>query len=165
MTSRVTFISPATNPSLRQARFDDSRTPLDDAGRAQARAAAGTLRPADRVVSSPGVRCQETAAALGLADAEPVAELAGPRWADGRAARSTRSARPSRMQWRSGWQTRPQPPTTGSRCRTTSRPAYPQSLSMALSRLARRVEAGGVERAARPGTATRPGAVRPAGTG
>ncbi|GLP70217.1 phosphoglycerate mutase [Streptomyces sp. TUS-ST3] len=77
MTSRVTFISPATNPSLRQARFDDSRTPLDDAGRAQARAAAGTLRPADRVVSSPGVRCRETAAALGLADAEEVAELAG----------------------------------------------------------------------------------------
>ncbi|MFJ4940780.1 histidine phosphatase family protein [Streptomyces pseudovenezuelae] len=77
MTSRVTFISPATNPSLRQARFDDGRTPLDEAGRARARAAAGTLRPADRVVASPSVRCRETAAALGLGDAEPVAELAG----------------------------------------------------------------------------------------
>ncbi|MEU5043112.1 histidine phosphatase family protein [Streptomyces griseorubiginosus] len=77
MTSRVTFISPATTPSLRQARFDDGRTPLDEAGRAQAWAAAGSLPPADRVVASPSVRCRETAAALGLADAEEVAELAG----------------------------------------------------------------------------------------
>lgn len=102
MTSRVTFISPATNPSLRQTRFDDSRTPLDDAGRAQARAASGTLRPADRVVSSPSVRCQETAAALGLADAEPVAELAGlgvGRW-EGRTLDEVGAAEPDAVaQW------------------------------------------------------------------
>lgn len=77
MTSRVTLISPAMSHSLRQARFDDGTTSLDDGGTARARAAAGTLPAAARVVVSPGVRCRETATALGLAAAEPVAELAG----------------------------------------------------------------------------------------
>ncbi|MDX3230131.1 histidine phosphatase family protein [Streptomyces sp. ME19-01-6] len=77
MTSRVTFISPAMNPSLRRARFDDGTTPLDDSGAARARAAAGTLPSAARVVTSPSLRCQETAAALGLGGAEPRTELAG----------------------------------------------------------------------------------------
>ncbi|MFB0620284.1 histidine phosphatase family protein [Streptomyces sp. AGS-58] len=77
MTSRVTLISPATNPSLRQNRFDDGRTPLDDNGAARARAAARMPRSPARVVTSPSMRCRETAAALGLGDAEPVAELAG----------------------------------------------------------------------------------------
>ncbi|MGW5468989.1 histidine phosphatase family protein [Streptomyces chartreusis] len=82
MTSRVTFISPAMNAALRRARFDDGRTPLDDTGTAQARAAAGTLPPAARVLTSPGLRCRETAEALGL-HGPAVAELAGPdvsRW-------------------------------------------------------------------------------------
>ncbi|MFG2740285.1 histidine phosphatase family protein [Streptomyces chartreusis] len=82
MTSRVTFISPAMNASLRRARFDDGRTPLDDTGTAQARAAAGTLPPAARVLTSPGLRCRETAEELGL-HGPTVPELAGPdvgRW-------------------------------------------------------------------------------------
>ncbi|MBT1090871.1 histidine phosphatase family protein [Streptomyces sp. Tu102] len=82
MTSRVTFISPAMNASLRRARFDDGRTPLDDTGAARARAAAGTLPPAARVLTSPGLRCRETAGALGL-HGPAVPELAGPdvgRW-------------------------------------------------------------------------------------
>ncbi|MGW2614929.1 histidine phosphatase family protein [Streptomyces sp. NPDC001500] len=90
MTSRVTFVSPAVNASLRQARFDDGGS-IDAGGAALARAAAGALPTAGRVVTSPTVRCRETAAALGLdaaratgsrEPAEPVeppepAELAG----------------------------------------------------------------------------------------
>jgi broad specificity phosphatase PhoE len=63
--------------SLRQARFYDGTGPLDEGGAARARAAAGTLPPAERVVVSPGVRCRKTATALGLAAGEPPAELAG----------------------------------------------------------------------------------------
>ncbi|MFD4529366.1 histidine phosphatase family protein [Streptomyces sp. NPDC058470] len=66
MTSRVTFISPAMNRSLREARFDDG-SPLDASGAARAESAAGTLPTADRVLVSPTVRCRETASALGLA--------------------------------------------------------------------------------------------------
>ncbi|MFG2786604.1 histidine phosphatase family protein [Streptomyces sp. NPDC048419] len=77
MTSRVTLISPAMGPSLRQARFDDGTTSLDDGGTARARAAAGTVPPAAHVVVSPSTRCRETATALGLAAAEPLTELAG----------------------------------------------------------------------------------------
>ncbi|MGW1163065.1 histidine phosphatase family protein [Streptomyces sp. NPDC002519] len=68
MTSRVTLISPAMNAALRQARFDDG-CPLDAAGAARARSAAGSPPPADRVLVSPTVRCRETASALGLAAA------------------------------------------------------------------------------------------------
>ncbi|MFI7293815.1 histidine phosphatase family protein [Streptomyces sp. NPDC050121] len=78
MTSRVTFVSPATNASLRQGRFDDGGS-IDAAGQARARGAAKTLPTAARVVASPSVRCRETAAALGLdaaQSAEP-ADLAG----------------------------------------------------------------------------------------
>ncbi|WP_128801700.1 MULTISPECIES: histidine phosphatase family protein [unclassified Streptomyces] len=84
MTSRVTLISPAMSTSLRQARFYDGTGSLDDGGAARARAAAGTLPPAERVVVSPGVRCSETATALGLDAGEAPAELAGlnaGRWA------------------------------------------------------------------------------------
>ena len=77
MTSRVTFISPALSPSLHQARFDDGETSLDDVGTARARAAAGALPSAARVITSPGVRCRETAAALGFGSGEPCARLAG----------------------------------------------------------------------------------------
>ncbi|TXS43410.1 histidine phosphatase family protein [Streptomyces sp. uw30] len=76
MTSRVTLISPAMNGGLRQARFDDGRTPLDDSGTAQARAAAGTLPSAADVLISPSLRCRETAEALGLRGSA-VPELAG----------------------------------------------------------------------------------------
>lgn len=75
MTSRVTFISPATSPSLRQARFDDGDS-LDETGAARARSMAGKLPSAGRVVMSGGVRCRETAAALGL-DAAVEPRLAG----------------------------------------------------------------------------------------
>ncbi|MEU5631692.1 histidine phosphatase family protein [Streptomyces rishiriensis] len=65
MTSRVTFVSPAMNASLRQARFDDGDS-IDAGGAARARAVAGALPTGVRVVTSPTVRCRETAAALGL---------------------------------------------------------------------------------------------------
>ncbi|NUU21545.1 MAG: histidine phosphatase family protein [Streptomycetaceae bacterium] len=77
MTSRVTFVSPAMNPSLRRPRFDDGTTSLDDIGMAQARAAAGVLPPTALVVRSPSVRCRETAEALELGAGEPSVELAG----------------------------------------------------------------------------------------
>ncbi|TWV56394.1 histidine phosphatase family protein [Streptomyces misionensis] len=75
MTSRVTFVSPATSPSLRQARFYDGDS-IDDIGAARAREAAGSLPVAARVVVSPSVRCRETAAALGL-DGVETRELGG----------------------------------------------------------------------------------------
>ncbi|MFE3639259.1 histidine phosphatase family protein [Streptomyces sp. NPDC059168] len=75
MTTRVMLISPAMNPALREARFDDG-CPLDAAGAAHARAAADGLRRDATLLASPTVRCRETAAALGLdAHAEPA--LAG----------------------------------------------------------------------------------------
>ncbi|WP_053657558.1 histidine phosphatase family protein [Streptomyces sp. MMG1121] len=75
MTSRVTFVSPATSPSLRQARFYDGDS-VDDGGAARAREAAGSLLAPARVVVSPSVRCRETAAALGF-DGVETAELGG----------------------------------------------------------------------------------------
>jgi broad specificity phosphatase PhoE len=75
VSSRVIFISPAMSRSLRQARFDDGGS-IDEAGAARARAAAGSLPGALRVVTSPSVRCRETAAALGLVGEDAV-ELAG----------------------------------------------------------------------------------------
>jgi broad specificity phosphatase PhoE len=69
------LISAAISAALREARFDDG-CPLDATGSARARSAAGTLPPADRALTSPTVRCRETADALGL-DALPVPELAG----------------------------------------------------------------------------------------
>ncbi|GAB1332833.1 histidine phosphatase family protein [Streptomyces sennicomposti] len=75
MTSRVTLVSPAMSPSLRQARFYDG-DPVDDIGAARARAAAGTLPAAVRTVVSPSTRCAQTAAALGL-DGLEAPELAG----------------------------------------------------------------------------------------
>ncbi|MFJ1730286.1 histidine phosphatase family protein [Streptomyces sp. NPDC088254] len=75
MTSRVTFVSPATSPSLRRARFYDGDS-IDDSGAARAREAAGSLPVAARVVVSPSVRCRETATALGL-DGVETPELDG----------------------------------------------------------------------------------------
>ncbi|MEV0220653.1 histidine phosphatase family protein [Streptomyces sp. NPDC050704] len=75
MTSRVMLISPAMSVALREARFDDG-CPVEAAGLRLAETAAASLPAADRVFVSPGVRCRETAVALGL---DPVAEpgLAG----------------------------------------------------------------------------------------
>ncbi|MFF8931563.1 histidine phosphatase family protein [Streptomyces longwoodensis] len=75
MTSRVTFVSPATSPSLRRARFYDGDS-IDDTGTARARAGAGSLSVPARVVVSPSARCRQTASALGLVGAE-TPELAG----------------------------------------------------------------------------------------
>ncbi|GGV07223.1 phosphoglycerate mutase [Streptomyces filipinensis] len=61
--------------SSRQARFDDGES-LDEGGAARARAAAGALPSAVRVVTSPSARCRETARALGL-EGGPTRELAG----------------------------------------------------------------------------------------
>ncbi|MFF1461065.1 histidine phosphatase family protein [Streptomyces sp. NPDC058330] len=81
MTSRVVLISPATSPALRQARFD-ADGPIDARGAARARAAAGSLPRALRVVTSPGARCRGTAAELGLRaeDAPELAPLDVGRW-------------------------------------------------------------------------------------
>ncbi|MEU0005675.1 histidine phosphatase family protein [Streptomyces sp. NPDC006314] len=75
MTSRVTFVSPATSPSLRQARFYDGDS-IDAVGAAHALSAAGALPAYARVITSPSVRCRETAAALGL-DGVATPELQG----------------------------------------------------------------------------------------
>lgn len=75
MTSRVFLVSPAMSGSLRQAAFDDG-APIEEGGARRARATAGSLPPAGRVLASPSVRCRETAAALGL-NALAAPELAG----------------------------------------------------------------------------------------
>ncbi|GHF59052.1 phosphoglycerate mutase [Streptomyces mashuensis] len=82
MTVRVMLISPAGGEALREARFDDD-APLDAAGAARARAAAGSVPGAGRVVTAPSVRCRETAAALGLSAAGPepaLRDLDAGRW-------------------------------------------------------------------------------------
>ncbi|MEU1188900.1 histidine phosphatase family protein [Streptomyces sp. NPDC005859] len=66
MTSRVTLISPALTPALREARFDDGSSELDAAGVHRARSAAAGLSGADRSAASPSTRCRQTAEALGL---------------------------------------------------------------------------------------------------
>ncbi|MCS0603849.1 histidine phosphatase family protein [Streptomyces sp. LP11] len=76
MTSRVTFVSPAPSPSLRQARFYDGDS-VEEAGAARARAAAGSLPVPARVVLSPSARCRQTAAALGLDGGVAATELGG----------------------------------------------------------------------------------------
>ncbi|MFI1168688.1 histidine phosphatase family protein [Streptomyces sp. NPDC020801] len=63
------------NAALREVRFDEG-CPLDPAGAAHARTAAGVLPRAGRALVSPTVRCRQTAAALGL-DADDASELAG----------------------------------------------------------------------------------------
>ncbi|MFI2645128.1 histidine phosphatase family protein [Streptomyces sp. NPDC018610] len=75
MASRVTLVSPAMSPSLRQTRFYAGE-PIDDLGAARARSAAPVLPSPARTVTSPSVRCEQTAAALGL-DAVASPELAG----------------------------------------------------------------------------------------
>ncbi|MYV41487.1 histidine phosphatase family protein, partial [Streptomyces sp. SID1328] len=66
MTSRLVLVSPAIGPALREARFYDGSSSVDEAGADRARAAAGALPEAARVVLSPGARCRDTAEALGL---------------------------------------------------------------------------------------------------
>lgn len=75
MTVRLTLISPATSEALRKVRFDDD-SPIDPAGLARAEAVAGTLPPAADAYTSPSPRCRQTAQALGLDAAEPLAALA-----------------------------------------------------------------------------------------
>ncbi|MGW3498683.1 histidine phosphatase family protein [Streptomyces sp. NPDC001020] len=75
MTSRVIFVSPAASSSLREVRFYDGDS-IGDAGSTRARSVAGSLPSAARVLTSPSVRCRETAAALGL-DGVETPELAG----------------------------------------------------------------------------------------
>ncbi|MEU8582843.1 histidine phosphatase family protein [Streptomyces abikoensis] len=76
MTVRAMFLSPATGPALREARFDDGSA-LDERGIARARAVAGAVPRASRRFTAPSRRCRETAAALGLSpEPEPVPGLA-----------------------------------------------------------------------------------------
>ncbi|MFF7408109.1 histidine phosphatase family protein [Streptomyces lydicus] len=65
MTIRLTLLTPAPGPALREVRVDDDG-PLDERGRQQAHAIAGDLPPADRHLSGPSRRCRESAAALGM---------------------------------------------------------------------------------------------------
>ncbi|MET8696707.1 histidine phosphatase family protein [Streptomyces bauhiniae] len=60
MTSRLLLISPAIGPALREARFYDGSSSIDEAP-----AATGALPKAAHVVLSPGARCRDTAEALG----------------------------------------------------------------------------------------------------
>ncbi|WP_306337350.1 histidine phosphatase family protein [Streptomyces sp. KL118A] len=75
MTVRLTLMSPATSHALKEVRFDDDG-PLDPAGVARAKAAAGSLAPATAAYTSPSPRCRGTAHALGLSGAEPLDALA-----------------------------------------------------------------------------------------
>lgn len=76
MTLRLTFLSPALGPALREARFAGGRAgggPIDDAGERRARAAASAVPDAGLHLSGPSERCRRTARALGLrATAEPL---------------------------------------------------------------------------------------------
>jgi broad specificity phosphatase PhoE len=65
MTIRLTLLTPAPGPALRQAHVDDDG-PLDEDGRRQARAAGPGLPYVRRHLVGPSRRCQETAAELGL---------------------------------------------------------------------------------------------------
>ncbi|WP_327375369.1 histidine phosphatase family protein [Streptomyces sp. NBC_01216] len=77
MTVRITLVAPAVNAALREARFDDDG-PLEEAGRAHASSVRRSWGVREEAVfSSPTARCRETALALGLETAEPLAALAG----------------------------------------------------------------------------------------
>lgn len=111
MTVRVLFVSPVLTASARRGVFGDG-DPLDDAGRAQARAAAGALTRADRVVTSPGERCRATAEALGLTGGAALPELAGldaGRWR-GRELAEVSVAEPAAL---AGWLADPEVPAPG----------------------------------------------------
>ncbi|GHA86923.1 histidine phosphatase family protein [Streptomyces termitum] len=75
MTTRVSLVSPATSEALREVRFGDG--PLDPAGEARARRAAGAFPPETSAMTSPSVRCGSTARALGLVRTVAVPALAG----------------------------------------------------------------------------------------
>lgn len=70
----VLFVRQATSAGMREARFPADE-PADPSGLAKARALAGTL-PDGPAWTSPARAARETAAALGLAGARPVAVLA-----------------------------------------------------------------------------------------
>ncbi|MFE0379488.1 histidine phosphatase family protein [Streptomyces inhibens] len=75
MTTRVMLVSPAAGDAQREVRFDDDGL-LNEAGLRRVRAAAGALPTADRVFTSPSLRCRRTAEELGLS-ARSAPELAG----------------------------------------------------------------------------------------
>ncbi|WP_405461992.1 histidine phosphatase family protein [Streptomyces sp. NBC_00101] len=89
MTLRVTFLSPAPGPALREARFagaddgeaGDGAGPIDPAGELRARAAASAVPDAGRHLSGPSQRCLRTARALGV---RPVPEPVLHDWDMGR---------------------------------------------------------------------------------
>ncbi|MEU6994604.1 histidine phosphatase family protein [Streptomyces sp. NPDC046465] len=76
MTTRVLLVSPAMTAAARRGVFGDDE-PLDPPGAAQTRRAAGSLPTGCRVLLSPGVRCAQTADALGLGTGLEVPSLAG----------------------------------------------------------------------------------------
>jgi broad specificity phosphatase PhoE len=71
MTARLIFICHASTDAVRRSAFPADE-PLDDIGKREAAALAGSVPHADQIWSSPELRARETAQALGLkAAAEP----------------------------------------------------------------------------------------------
>ncbi|MGA5319555.1 histidine phosphatase family protein [Streptomyces seoulensis] len=78
MTSRLLLVPPAIGPALREARFYDGSSSIDE----PVGVTATDLPQAARVVLSPGARCRDTAKALGLRGTETsaLAPLDTGRW-------------------------------------------------------------------------------------
>ncbi|MFE3093906.1 histidine phosphatase family protein [Streptomyces sp. NPDC059248] len=79
---RVTLLTAAATAAVRAARFDAGEEP-DEPGRAAARAAAGRVPRAGRILTGPSARCRVTCAELGLGR-EAEAETALADWDLGR---------------------------------------------------------------------------------
>ncbi|HWH28234.1 MAG TPA: NUDIX hydrolase, partial [Mycobacteriales bacterium] len=86
-TRTLMLVRHATAGDKSQWRGDDAQRPLDDHGRAQARAAADVLRlyRPERLLSAPLLRCTDTLTPLAAVSAltvEPADRLAAQRWTD-----------------------------------------------------------------------------------
>ncbi|MFF1380484.1 histidine phosphatase family protein [Streptomyces sp. NPDC058308] len=111
MTTRVLLVAPALTAAARRGVFGDGE-PLDPAGAAQTRRAAGTLPTGCQVLVSPGARCAQTADALGLGarlEAPSLAGLDPGRWR-GRSLEEVSAAEPQAV---GRWLTEPEAAAPG----------------------------------------------------